>query len=378
MSLITQTHKEAVMALKSCITPKGLYASGTKNGYQAVWARDAFIALLGGSLVGEEFKAVFENSLNLMVKHQSELGQIPNCVGDYNIDRKSDVTFATLDSSLWFIMAEYAYAKSYGNKKLLKKHRAALEKAVLWIKYQDSGEDHLPEQQPTTDWQDAFPHKYGHVINTQALYYQTLKLLGQTKEATKVKKIINGQDRQDMKMFDEQRGYYLPWVWKNHDGDREQGNWFDSLGNLLAILTGLADDFQANKILNYIEKNKVNQPYPVKSIYPALRKGDQEWHSYFEKCMAKDPYQYLNAGIWPYLGGFYVASLIKMKKYKKAEKELNKLSLANQLGIKLPWDFNEWLDGQTGQPKGSRYQAWSAGLYIFAYICVAQKRVPIF
>jgi glycogen debranching enzyme len=378
MSLIDQTNKEAIMVLKNCITPRGIYASGSENNYQAVWARDAFVSLLGGSLAGEEFKAVFEKSLNLMVKHQSELGQIPNCVGDYNIDRKSEVTFATMDSSLWFIIAEFVYAKNYNSQKLLKKHRGAIEKTALWIKYQDSGEDHLPEQQPTTDWQDAFPHKYGHILSTQALYYFVLKLLGQKKEAETVKKIINGQARQDMKMFDAKRGYYLPWIWKNHDGDREEGHWFDSLGNLLAILTGLADDFQANKILNYIEKNKVNLPFPVKAINPPIYPDSPDWHSYFNKCDARTPYNYLNAGVWPYLGGFYVASLVKMKQYKKAEKELNKLALANELGVDLPWGFNEWIDGVDGKPKGSRYQAWSAGMYLFAYECVKKKRVPIF
>lgn len=363
------------MALKNCIAPRGLYASGTEKGYQAIWARDAFISLLGGSLIGQEFKMIFEKTLKLMAKNQSALGQIPNCVGDYNIDRKSDVTFATIDSSLWFIIAEFVYAKVYKTKKLLKKHQTAIKKTITWVKYQDAGEDHLPEQQPTTDWQDAFPHKYGHTINTQALYYQALKLLGEKKEAAKVKRIVNGQERKDMKMFDDKRGYYLPWIWKNHDGDREQGTWFDSSGNLLAILTGLADNSQANKILNYIEKNKVNLPFPVKDINPPIYPDSPDWHSYFNKCDARIPYNYSNAGIWPYLGGFYVASLVKAKNYKKAEKELKKLAQANELGIELPWGFNEWLDGVDGKPKGSTYQAWSAGMYLFAYECVKQKKL---
>ena len=109
-----------------------------------------------------------------------------------------------------------------------------------------------------------------------------------------------------------------------------------------------------------------------------MKKGDHEWFSYFEKCAAKDPYQYLNGGIWPYLGAFYVVALVKAGKLAKAQEELKNLAQANKAGREREWEFNEWLDGITGQPAGSVYQAWSAGMYIFAYTCVTQKRIPIF
>jgi len=375
MSLTQQAYNQAILVLKKCITPKGLYASAGKGGYFAVWSRDAFISLLGGSLIAQDFKKVFATSLKILAKNQAKLGQIPNCVGDFNVDRNSTVTFTTIDSSLWFIIGQYVYAESYRDKKLLKKHKPAIDKALVWVQCQDTGEDCLPEQQPTSDWQDAFPHKYGHAINTQALYYEVLKLMGQKKEAAKVKKIVNGQGRKDMKMFDSKKGYYLPWIWKNHDGDREQGEWFDSLGNLLAIVTGLAPDAEAKKILNYIEKNKVNRPYPVKAIYPPIYPDSKDWHSYFEKCEAKTPYHYANAGIWPCLGGFYVAALVKAKKYKKATAELEMLAKANKLGAGGSWKFNEWINGKTGKPTPNDYQAWSAGMYIYAYECVKRKKV---
>jgi len=378
MSLTTQAYNQAISVLKKCVTRKGLYASGGKDGYFAVWSRDSMISLLGGSLVGKEFREVFARSLITLAKNQSKNGQIPNCVGSYNEDRKSDVTFTTIDSSLWFIIGEYVYAKAYKDKKLLKKHKKSIERALTWVQYQDSGEDHLPEQQPTSDWQDAFPHKYGHTINTQALYHQVLKLVGQKQEAKKVKKIVNGQERKDLKIWAQRKGYYLPWIWKNHDGDREQGVWFDSLGNLLAIITGLAEPKQAKSILDYIEKEGINEPFPVKTIFPPIKPEDPEWHSYFEKCDAREPFKYANAGIWPFLGGFYVAALVKAKQFGKARQELKSLAEANKLGVEGEWKFNEWLDGIEGKPTPNDYQAWSAGMYIFAYECVKRKKVMWF
>jgi len=144
----------------------------------------------------------------------------------------------------------------------------------------------------------------------------------------------------------------------------------------LAITTELATPKIAKNILKHIEKEKINKPYPCKAIFPPIKQGDKEWHSYFSQCSAKDPYQYLNAGVWPFIGGFYIAALVKTKYYKKAEIELNNLAKANRLGAKRDWEFNECLDGLKGEPMGSPYQGWSAGSYIFAFKSVEKKRVP--
>ena len=45
------------------------------------------------------------------------------------------------------------------------------------------------------------------------------------------------------------RPYYLPWV-----AFRDYGDWCDSLGNLLAILTGVADRHRTEHILRYMHQ----------------------------------------------------------------------------------------------------------------------------
>jgi len=196
--------------------------------------------------------------------------------------------------------------------------------------------------------------------------------------AKKLKKTVNIPKRPHLCLFDEKLGYYLPWAWKDHAGDRETEYWFDSLGNLLAIISGLADLKKSRSILNYIETKKINRPYPVKSIFPPIFPKSKLWKSYFSKCEARTPYRYLNAGIWPFIGGFYVAALVKTKQFKKAEEELKNLALANKKGKKISWEFNEWLDGKKGKPRGAIYQAWSAGSYLFADESFRRKRVPFF
>jgi glycogen debranching enzyme len=403
MKTIDEASAKALEVLKACAKPQGFFASGLPGGYEATWARDSMITSLGAALAGEEFKEPIKKSLELLSRNQSLLGQIPNCVGSYNLDRKSDVTFNSIDSSLWYAIGFIAYALTFSDKDFYNRYRKNLTMALIWLSYQDPDEVRLLAQQPTMDWQDAFPHKYGYTINSHALYYAVLRLVGKERQAEHMKKIVNGQLAKYMSLYDRRLGYYYPWAWKNHDGDREHEEWFDSLGNCLAIVTGLATPTIAKNILNYIDKQKINRPYPIKAIWPPIKEGDSQWHSYFSKCDAREPYHYLNAGIWPMIGAWYIVALVKTKQYKKAELELASLAKANLQIIDYPKspqhmsevsksrhvpldklialrrkEFNECLDGQTGQPTGEPYQAWSAGGFIYARECVKKRKVIFF
>lgn len=383
MNIVDKAYEQAIKVIKKCSRTKGFYASGLKGGYEAVWSRDSMITAIGASLVSDDFQKPFKNSLNILTKWQTPKGQIPNCVGSYNTDRRSDKTYNTVDSSLWYVVGHYVYANAYKDQTLLKKHKKNIARAIVWLKYQDPNEDGMITQLPTMDWQDAFPHKYGHVINTQALYYGVLKMVGDNKTAKHLKRNVNGDIESYLDLYDKKLGYYLPWNWKNHDGDREQEQWFDSLGNILAILTGLATRKIAKGIIKHIKKEEINTPFGLKAIWPPIKKGDKEWHSYFSKCDARTPLHYLNGGIWPFIGGFYIAALCKLNMYKEAELELKKLAKANMQtmttrDLKGKYEFNEWLHGKTGKPKGEPYQGWSAGTYIYAYNCVKQKKAIFF
>ena len=376
-----ETAKEgAIKALEYCAKHTGFYASGLPGGYEATWARDSMVTSLGASLIDKKFQSPFRASIELLSVHQSALGQIPNAVGSYNIERKSEVTFNSIDSTLWYVIGHQVYGRAYQDNSLLTKYRQNIEKALLWLRYQDPNEDKLIVQQPTMDWEDAFPHKYGRVLNTQALHYAALRMWGQEELAEHIRRVVNGEIEEYLALYDKKLGYYLPWAWKNHDGDREQEEWFDTLGNLLAIVTGLATESIAKSILEHIEKNKIHRPYPCRAIDPPLKKGSKEWHSYFEKCDAKEPYVYSNGGVWPFIGGFYVAALVKTGQWEKAEQELELLAQANKLGNKQEWEFHEWLHGKTGKIgfSSAAFQGWSAGTYLFASECVNRKKLLYF
>ncbi len=366
--IVEEAKEKAVEALKICSTKNGLYASGGKNGYTSVWARDSMISLIGASVYTGEFKNVFRASLDTLAKHQSKNGQIPNDVDVF--ENRKLVSFATVDSSLWFVLGEHIYRKMSGQARG-KKYRQNTDAAMKWLSYQDAGEDMMPEQLPTSDWMDCFPHKYGHTINTQALYYAALRISKEKKEINAFRKQV------DKYLWSGKLGYYLPWHWKDHGKYFEKEEWFDSLGNMLAIVFGLAGKKQAESILDFVEKKKIAEPYPMKVMWPPIRKGKKEWQDYFSDCLAKDAYSYINSGIWPFVGGFYVCALVEAKRYDLAEKKMESLARANRLGKRFEWDFNEWIHPISGKAEGGRYQAWSAGGYLLAYEAVKRRKNPL-
>jgi len=354
--------------IRECSTPHGLFASAGKKGYNAVWSRDSMISMIGASIINDDkFKEVFKQSIITLAENQSRNGQIPNCVDKWS-ERKAHVDFKTIDSSLWFIIGNYIYKERYYDDSLLKKYKDNIQKALYWL--QSQGGDFVGGmlyQLPTSDWQDAFPHRYGFTINTQALYFKLLNMIWDIDEAVKLK--INVNNDLDDSLWNGK--YYYSYRWKNHNKYKEIGDFFDSLGNILAIVFDLADKDKSEKILDYIKKNKINQPYPLRAIYPPIKRGSKYWQDYYLDCLAGKPNHYLNGGIWGYIGGFYILALVKMKKLKEAEEELEKLATRNLNG-----NFPEWSHPVTKKHYGG-LQAWEAGMYILAYECVKEGKVLI-
>jgi len=365
--ILSEAFEAAKKVIDGCITPNGLFASGGTNGYNAVWSRDSMISMIGASTQKNlEFKEVFRQSIITLAENQGKTGQIPNCVDKWS-DRRPHVDFKTIDSTLWFIIGNYIFKERYNDDSLLKKYKVNLEKAFFWLECQDSGEMGMLTQLPTSDWFDAFPHRYGYTINTQALYYHVLTLIKDNSSSIKLKTMVNN-DKDDSLW---QGKYYYSYRWKNHGQYKEIGDWFDSLGNLLAIIFDLADKDKSQKILFYIKINKINNPYPVHTIYPPIKKGSKYWQDYYMDCEAGTPNHYSNGGIWGYIGGFYILALIKLGKLKEAEQELIKLAERNLNG-----NFPEWTNPITKEHHG-KLQAWEAGMYILAYESLKQGKVLI-
>ena len=374
-SVMDEAFERAKGVLDRCSTPNGIFASPTK--YNAVYARDALIASLGGLVSGEErFVRRWFKTMDTLMDRQSSTGQIPNCVDTFVPSRPRLVAFGAADASLWFILT-----LAYGERLLgpcMRFHQAA-DRAMTWLKYQDAHEEGLIEQQEATDWMDITANR-GHVLYTNVLWFAALELRGDIKRAHLVREAINGF------LWSDRLGYFRPWTWK-----QEHGDWFDTTSNLFAIAFGLADEEQTESIFRYIDDNRLDSPFPVRVLHPPIQPGDKDWRDYYvTEHNLNLPNQYHNGGIWPWVGGLYVAALVRAGRIEKAREALYRLAAANKQGREREWEFSEWLHGVTGEPGrtprtdtegenlASTDQAWSAGMYMYAYSCVREGREPVF
>jgi glycogen debranching enzyme len=403
---------------------------GSSKAYQQVWARDSMICALGLLLCADrKGRETHFRSLETLRTYQSALGKIPHNIGKANVadpaliahggrlggagQTHDEVMMDTahsgcVDNNLWYIIGHYFYYVATGDKDYLATCWDSLEKALLWLRYQDSNECGLLEVHEAMDWADLFNNRY-NVLFDNALYFAVWKCMGKLAEAlgkdasgylanaADVYKKLNtvlwvgpeepkdwawiSIERKEwtytLKRIETElveRPFYLPYVAFRDYTDR-----FDTLGNLVTILFGAADHTKANKILDYIHGCGINEPYPVQALYPVLNPSDKDWRDYYRVRNLNQPHHYHNGGIWPFIGGFYVAALVQAGRYDEAEYQLQKLTALNRQSRQRgsEWDFNEWCHGLSGRPMGYAGQSWSTAMYIFAQDAVENRCVSI-
>ncbi len=401
--IVHRAFEQARAVLERACSPLGVMAS--PEGYPHVWARDSAVTALGLTLLpGNE--ECLRAALQTLAGQQSELGAIPNNVS--LATRRLDHTNAgSVDSNLWFILGHYIQYRAFGDAKFLGAEWPSLEKALLWLRYQDSNGCGLLEVHEAADWADLLANRF-NILYDNVLWYAALRAMAEMGPAVnadteryaamaddvrhKIRLVLwvgpeNEQEwgptcpghaewKHTLSQVDPvlvKRPYFLPYV-----AFRDSGDYCDVLGNLLAILFGIANPAQEKRILDYLYQVGIAEPYPVRVLHPVIHPGDKDWREYYRNNNLNLPHQYHNGGIWPFVGGFYVAALVNAGRSDEARAQLVKLALVNRQGIDEEWEFNEWHHGVTGRPMGYPHQAWSAGMYIYAYRCVIDGRAPIF
>ena len=339
------------------------------------------IALLGGSLAEDPvIRRALLASVDLLRSRQAPTGAIPNNVDAATL-RPNFRAYA--DAGLWWVIGS----------SILCPDPVTTRRVLAWYECQDVDQSGLLSMQESADWQDLFCVR-GKGLYLNCLYVLALSAAGRQAQADSVRDCINqyfwyhgdgnllphirhtfsteSVQEQDslgrrrwlpVKQSLANESYYLPWL-----GFRACGEWFDALGHLLAILAGVPDARQTAIILAFIRRHGL-AVRPMKSIVPEILPGDPDWRDYYG--MLNLPGHYHNGGVWPFIGGFWVAALVKCGMLNEAAVALSALADLNLSG-----GFNEWHHGQTGEPMGVGDQAWSAGMYLFAWECVRRGKAP--
>lgn len=141
-------------------------------------------------------------------------------------------------------------------------------------------------------------------------------------------------------------------------------------GNLLAILTSLADDEQAEAIMNLMESrwDDLLGSMPVKVCFPALE--DRDWQTVTGADPKNLPWSYHNGGNWPFLLWLLAGSAIKSGRSELADRALD--TAASRIGEQ---GWPEYYDGRRGRFVGKEarsHQTWSIAGFIAAADMLAQ------
>ncbi len=158
-------------------------------------------------------------------------------------------------------------------------------------------------------------------------------------------------------------GWLLEWLPEN--GGYFAGNLgpsrldfrFFSQGNLLAVLSGLADPHQAQAILELVSARAQDLfgAMPIKICFPAME--DQEWRTMTGGDPKNTPWSYHNGGSWPVLLWALAAAGVQLGRSGLVQSALD-AALPRLQETRWP----EYFDGRDGRLVGKEarlFQSWS-------------------
>jgi hypothetical protein len=389
-ALIETCHRRSVELLKRNLSPAGILAAtpsahAKRRGYTSIFGRDAAVCAIGMALSGDRLlEREAATGLETLALHQAPNGQIPKFVDVHA--READFWYlGCIDSTLWWLIA-IAFLDARGRRSgggLRKRHARRIGLAVQWLLAQEHQRFWLLQQNEASDWADIMPRS-GFVLYTNALWYCVKRLYGiaqaertrsnfnalfhpfsaQLAEYRRARLLNNYVLRQA-----KNRALYLSFV--NFSFFGEEG---DVFGNVLAVLLGLADRAACARTLGSLAEQAVNDPYPVRVVTHPITRRSLLWRPYMERHRQNYAWQYHNGGIWPMVGGFWVAALVACGRHSAARAELSSLARACALEN---WAFAEWLHGRTLAPRGMPGQSWNAAGFLIAQSAVLRRTNPL-
>ncbi len=393
-ALIETCHQRCVELLKRNLSPAGILAAtpsaqARRRGYTSIFGRDAAICAIGMALSDDRLlEREAATGLDTLAQHQALNGQIPKFV-DVRA-READFWYlGCIDATLWWLIAiAFLDAQADGKARpsgpaLSKRHARRIALALQWLQAQEHQRFFLLQQNEASDWADIMPRS-GFVLYTNALWYCVKRLYGiahagQTRSnfnalfhpfSAKLAEYRRARLLNDYVLRRARnRALYLSFV--NFSFFGEEG---DVFGNVLAMLLGLADARGRSRTLRSLAEQSVNDPYPVRVVTHPITKRSLLWRPYMARHRQNYAWQYHNGGIWPMVGGFWIAALAECGNHEQARAELLKLARACAVGN---WAFAEWLHGRTLAPRGMPGQSWNAAGFLIAQNAVLRRANPL-
>lgn len=410
---IAARRAQAAAILHDAATEHGFVASRAFGHYDGIWTRDAGISAL--AVAAAPFPrgvAALRATVTNLARHRSETGMVPNTIwsarGYWDWGEAGSV-----DGQAWFLIMVQTLVDLEDDDALGAELWPAAMEVLRWLRMQDVTGFRLISAVGATDWMDSSLNRSGMILHDNVLYVRAIaamerlgRRLGHVPEgpssadiAHRVNLLFWPRDGADYGELLAHVGYPGGPHPFGHSasvrGWREAGAGLrhylshvsfatyarscDVLGNLLAIIWGVAGPAQTASILDHLAEARVAEPFPSRTWTAPASPGDDPWDLYHrtgdltqDERWRNPPNAYHNGASWPFIGGLHVVALVAAGRIAEAGELLTSLAAANAPEADGP-GFPEWRDGATGAPGGAREQAWSAAGFVLACEALAGR-----
>ncbi len=393
MKIIDQAKKIALRDLRACYHGDGVLASLVN--YSDYWARDTFWASFGILEIGDDEQV--KKSLLMFIKHQLKNGKIPRKIKlDYNnlkyfkikIERsepkpayKSAIgdVYST-DDNLLFVIAFCLYVEKTRDYDFAGKYFKRAYKALAFYKKEKMIFNDLIAERGISNWMDTIM-KDGYILYTNCLWFEAvrkmehmLKNISQSEEFNlpsskkihqKIQKIFWKNDLILFEDTNKPSSYFVDYV--TFEGEVQP--YFDLAGNMLAVLFGVTDKEQAERIIEIVDYSRLHPPLePVgeKLLHPCVYPRYPFWKVRPIRFITAAP-NYQNGISWSWLEALVIAAKLKSNKESSATQDLKRFSKVIVENKEIHETYN--LDGSPYDSflwRSAVPFAWGAGLFLWA------------
>ncbi len=345
------------------------------------WGRDAFISLPGLLLATRRFDEA--KSVLLTFAEAASEGMIANCFDDYG----GGAHYNSVDASLWFINAAFAYLEASGDRETFKERMLPMIISIIdsyrrgtkfGIHADTDGLIMAGDSTTQLTWMDAkcdgvvFTPRYGKCVEVNALWYNALSHLNQFYDEDGQPKVeIDKVKKNFCRLF-----WNEEWGWLNDcilpDGTADatlRPNQIFAVSLSFSPLTAK----QQKAVVEIVEK-KLLTPFGLRTLSP----DDRRYNGIYTGPQRERDEAYHQGTVWPYLIVPFVEAYLKVNGFSEKSKRqagrfieplLKHLTEDGCLG-----QVSEIFDGEPPhKPKGCFAQAWSVAELIRAYMMVNDK-----
>ncbi|QQS39210.1 hypothetical protein IPM62_01175 [Candidatus Woesebacteria bacterium] len=274
-----------------------------------------------------------------------------------------------IDSNPLYLIAVAEYVNTTKDVTWIERNREKIVNAVYWLTLQID-KNGLVKEGLNANWAD-FTFKRGNVLYTNILAWKAFNLLCNILPTKEANYCLSRSDQIELAIkknfWNDEKGFFIDNIGKHG----KKHNVFASDGNLLAIFFDFTTSDEAQRIFNYIDKNKLDR-IPVPIYFPRLTGR----HNILNRLIFPN-YNSTYTFIW--WGSISAVSRMKIFDNDGALNDLYAIAKIINRYKTVPEIVNP--KGRMVDKlfyKSERSAAWSAGMFVYACNIARDRKLILF